>query len=360
MNFTLYPIYWIADGIDGNAPFDQALLPLDIAEAVRIERVSERFPNGAFDLWRERFGTAVVEELERVRFALVHRYNPDAIVVDGEIIGEQHHNSESEKLVRMLAACLRLIRPMRLQALLMRGSVRDADGSFEIRGFDVPPLHLIEVPEVQKLFQLRDQDANDLKFYAAQFLQAMRGQFWKFRMALQFHELGHFQALDWKARFLHWCSAIESVYTSHHPDHQGKLVATSRIKSLLGENCNIYAPGDLSEFAPDPEITVGQIVGDIYDMRNFMAHGDRIPDPYFTEDLRTGIQGGVKRWEVLLEAASFIIRSSLLKILRSNLLNHFADAGPAEAYFGAQGLTNSALRAALAAAAANPAAPQDI
>jgi hypothetical protein len=290
----------------------------------------------------------------------VHRYNPEAIVVDGEIIGEQHHGTESEKLVRMLAACLRLIRPMRLQALLMRGSVRDGDGSFDIRGFDAPPLHLIEVPEVQKLFQLRNQDANDLRFYAAQFLQGMRGEFWKFRMAVQFYDLGHFQTLDWKARFLHWCSAIESIYTSHHPEHQGKLVATSRIKWFLGENTNIYAPGDLSEFAPDPGIAVSQIVGDIYDMRNFMAHGDRIPDPYFTDDLRTGIQGCVKRWEVLLEATSFIIRSSLLKILRDALLNHFADAGPAETYFGAQGLTNSALRTALAAAAANPVAPQNI
>jgi hypothetical protein len=49
--------------------------------------------------------------------------------------------------------------------------------------------------------------------------------------------------------------------------------------------------------------------------------------------------------EVLVEAASFIIRSSLLKILRDGLTNHFIDASAAEAYFDANGLTNSKIRA---------------
>jgi hypothetical protein len=345
MNFTLYPIYWVADGIEG-VPFDLGRLPIDIAENVRIESVRERFREGAFELWNSRIGTIVVDELERVRFALVHRYDPEPIMVGGELIGEQHRSAESEQLVRMLAACLRLIRPMRQSALMIHGKVRDEDGSFDVGGFDVPPSHLIEVPEVQKLFKLRNQDAHDLQILAPQFLEGMRGEFWKFRMAVQFHELGHFQVTDWKARFLQWCSAIESIYTTHHPEHQGKLLATRRIKWFIGQNTNIYAPGDLLDLVQDPGITVGQIVDDLYDMRNFMAHGDRIPDSYFRDDLRVGLNGGVKRGEVLLEAASFVVRTSLLKILRDNLLDHFTDAGPAEAYFGAQGLTNTAIRAA--------------
>lgn len=339
MNFTLYPIYWVADAID-DVPFDLGRLPIDVAEGVHIESVREQFREGAFELWSSRIGTIVVDKLEQVRFALVHRYGPVPIV----------RNADSQELVRMLAACLRLIRPMRQSALMIHGKVRDEDGSFDVGGFDLPPAHLIEVPEVQKLFNLRNQDADDLRLYAPGFLNGMRGEFWKFRMAVQFHELGHFQAIDWKARFLHWCSAIESIYTTHHPEHQGKLLATSRINWFVGQNTNIYAPGDLSDLIQDPGITVGQIVDDLYDLRNFMAHGDRIPDPYFTDDLRMGLDGGVKRGEVLLEAASFIVRTSLLKILRDGLLNHFADAGPAEAYFGAQGLTNSAIRATRAAA----------
>jgi hypothetical protein len=358
MNFNLYPIHWLADEVSGN-PFDRTRLPFDIAEDVCIEAVRERFREDAFTLWVPRVGSIVADELERVRFALVHRYRPDPIFDDGELIGEAHHSAASQNLILMLVACLRLIRPMRQSALLIHGRVRDEDGSFDVGGFDVPPSHLIEVPEVQKLFKLRNQDADDLRLYAPQFLNRMRGEFWKFKMAVQFHELGHFQVIDWKARFLHWCSAIESIYTTHNREHQGKLLATTRIRWFIGPNTSIYAPGDLGEFVQDPGITVGQIVDDIYDLRNFVAHGDRVPDPYFGEDWRQGLSGGVKRCEVLLEAASFIVRTSLLKILRDNLLNHFTDAGPAEEFFSGQGLTNSAIRATNAAAN-HPAVPPGV
>jgi len=47
---------------------------------------------------------------------------------------------------------------------------------------------------------------------------------------------------------------------------------------------------------------------------------------------------------MLLEAISFIIRHSLLKILRDGLLNDFKDAQSSQAYFGAQGLTKNLLK----------------
>lgn len=360
MNFTLYPIYSLAGEID-DEQFDLGLLPFDIGESVHIEAVHERFRPGTFDGFKDRLGTTVVDKIRNVRFALVHRYQPQPIMVNDEVIGEQQYSEESKKLATMLAACLRLIRPMRLDALSMWGKIRGGDGSFDVKGFDIPPLHLIEVPDVQKHFTLRNRDANDLKTFAPGFLHAMRGQFWKFRMAVQFYDLGHFQTLDWKARYLQWCSAIESIYTSHSREHQGSLVATSRIKWFLGAGTSIYAPGDISNLLQDPNIRIDQIVEDLYEMRNFMAHGDKIPDSFFTTTLRTGFNGAIKQWEVLLEAASFIVRASLLKILRDGLLDHFADAGPAEAYFGAENLTKSKLYAAKEAArkATTAAAPRD-
>lgn len=343
MNFTLYPIYWLAGTVD-DEQFDLNKLPFDVAEDVRIEAVLGRFRKATFDVFRARLGADRMGDLESVRYALVHRYDPEP--------GEYQRSESSEKTVRMLAACLRLIRPMRQNALLMQGNICDQDGTFDVMHFELPGVHLLEVPEVQKLFKLRNQDADDLRAYAPEFLRGMRGQFWKFRMAVQFHELGHFQPSDWKARFLLWCSAIESIYTSHNWEHQGSPVAKSRIKWFVGENTSIYGSGDISNLLQDPGIAVGQVVEDLYEMRNYIAHGDRIPAPYLTDILRHGFSGGVRKWEVLLEAASFIIRTSLLKILREGLLNHFADAGPAEAYFGARSLTKSALRAAQRAAAA--------
>jgi hypothetical protein len=345
MNFTLYPITWLARGLD-QEPFDTSRLPFSVADGLTIESMTDRFSGGAFDRWRERVGGSAIEALERIRFALVHRYDPAKVVVEGQFSDPR---TSSEDLVRKSAACLQLIRPMRERAYLVHGSVRDADGIFVVQGFDVPPAELMEVPEVQKLFKLRMRDAEDLSRYLPEFLRALEKDFWKTKMAVQFYSRGHFQHSDWKARYLLWCSAIESIYTSAHSDHQGSLVATSRIKWFLGENTNIYAPGDLPYLGEDPCITVGGIVADVYRMRNFIAHGDRLPDEYFSDISRQGLQGGVIRAEVLLEAVSFIVRSSILKILRGRLLDHFSGGAAAEVFFSAQGLTKTILRQKIAA-----------
>jgi hypothetical protein len=94
---------------------------------------------------------------------------------------------------------------------------------------------------------------------------------------------------------------------------------------------------------PECALTLADVLDDLYELRNFVAHGDRVPDNFFQTHPRVGINGGVCKVEVLSEAASFIIRRSLLKILREGLLDNFADAGPSEAFFGAPGLVNSRL-----------------
>lgn len=343
MKFTLYPIYWVA-GPGDDKPLDVARLPFNVTDGVRVEAVSNLFDKGVLDSARETLGKEIAEKLTRVRHALVHRYCPNPITdpITGQTVGEQQMSKPSEGLVRNIAACLRLIRPMRQDAFLMHGDIRE-DGTFNVSGYDVPFLHLIEVPEVQRLFKFRNCDADDLRSHAPEFLRAMRGEFWKFRMAVQFHELGHFQPLYWKARYLLWCSAIESIYTTHHPEHKGSRVAIARIKWFLGENTSIYAQGDIPSFCQDPRITIGQILGHLYELRNHIAHGDRIPNSFFSTTLRRGLNGDVSEIEVLTEGASFIVRASLLKILRDALLSHFADTAAAEEYFAGQGLTKSQL-----------------
>src|ERR1700676_3179669 len=98
MNFNLYPIHWLPGESKGN-PFLPNKLPFDIAEGVCIEAVRERFREDAFTLWVPRVGSIVADELERVRFALVHRYRPDPIFDDGALIGEAHHSAASQNLI---------------------------------------------------------------------------------------------------------------------------------------------------------------------------------------------------------------------------------------------------------------------
>ncbi len=342
--FHLYPINWVsdADGIEPNR-FDPGILPFDVAEGVRIEQIE--FKPGLFDIYKPRLGNDIIEKLENVHWAFVHRYDDAAPGANGEWVDSQTYNVRSEHLVRGIVACQRLIRPMRQRVLMIQGQI-DQNGDFDHVGFDTPPHWMVEVPAAQKLWMLRTCDCHALREHVPRFLQAWTDEIWKFKMAVQFHEMGYFHSNpeDWKARLMMWASAIESIYTSHSRGHKGSLVATERIKWFLGENTNIYKLGDLTEFEEHIVITVGQIVNAIYNTRNFVAHGDRVPDFYMLSTVRNGFGGTGSYIDVLLEAMSFIVRESLLKILRDGLLEHFRGADQAETYFSSHHLTDRELR----------------
>lgn len=332
---TLYPIYALANAHE-DYPFDAAL-PYQIREGVALEDVTTLFNAGTWDWVGNELGRRDIEELRGVRHALVHRY-----AVPGERREDEDANQKSIQLMHNLAALLRLIRPMRQMALLMQGEIQE-DTTLNVRHFE-HPIDLLEVPQVQKLFHLRTQDAEALRAFAPRFVAAMQGEFWKFRMALQFHDAGHFQDTFWKARYTLWCSALEAIYTSQSQEHKGSNVARERIKWLLGANTPIYPVGDIPRYFTQSALTVQDVVGDIYEIRNFVAHGDKIPDDYYNRRPRRGTQGDLNVIDVCLEAISFIVRNSLIKILRDDLLNNFANAAATEQYFAAAGLTNTAIR----------------
>jgi hypothetical protein len=310
-------------------------LPFEIMKGVTIEEVSSWLNDETLD-WVSRYiGIYATEALKNVRFALVHSYAADSSVRG------TNEETESEKLVRNLVELVHIIRPMRQNTSIVRGE-RGEDKNFRVVHLDTP--NQLEVPEVQKLNHLRDKDLHLLKLLAPIFIQAMQSNGLKFRSSVFYHSVGRSVAQG-NARYLLWCSAIEALYTSHGSDHQGKLVATERIKWFLGPKTPIYEIGDIPDFIVNqPNITISDVVERLYDVRNYIAHGDIVPKEYFVTAMREGVAGDVVTIEVLGEAASFIVRQSLLRILRDGLLNHFEDAATAEAYFAKHGLTKPILR----------------
>jgi hypothetical protein len=230
---------------------------------------------------------------------------------------------------------------MRQFALMINGPL-EPDGVIKIQSFD-HPVHLMEIPEIQKGFTLRDRDLRELQSVAPHFLTAMAGEYWKFRMPVSLYEAGHFQDRLWKARFSLWTSAIEAIFTSQTKDreHSGSMVAKARIKWFLGENTKIYFPGDVPSFAPRQEPTINDVLDDLYEVRNCIAHGDKVPDRFFGHAY-DGDHGN--KLVTLEEAASFIVRASLLRILKDNLLPHFKGGVESQMYFRAQGLVRSQLQ----------------
>jgi hypothetical protein len=99
-------------------------------------------------------------------------------------------------------------------------------------------------------------------------------------------------------------------------------------------------PGDIPRNLQRSYLTVGDILDDLYDLRNYLAHGDKIPDCYFERKIRTGIGLQLDVPSVCMEAQS-IIRGTMLRILSDGLLDDFANASRAEKFFKEKALSNS-------------------
>lgn len=331
---ALYPIVGVTgDWLD--EPFDPSMLPAKIVSDVTVEDIRPLLKGKEFDLFDGFLAKRELESLRRVQFGIVHRYS-DALTG----LAEQP-DIRAERIVRHLGACLRLIRPMQQDASFIRFRILP-DSTLDVQHFENP--HEMAVPPIQKLFRLRNRDVNRLQKVGPQFLTAMAGEFWKFRVSAELHESGQFSHAYWKGRFSLWCSALEALFTSNSYQHKGTLVAKERIKWFLGPKMLIYEPGDIQSGQPEPTLTVNDVIDDLYELRNSVAHGDRTPAKFFNV-ARTEYDQNIVLAEVLTEAISRIIRASLLRILEDNLLNEFADGPASEAYFGSQGLTRDVLRA---------------
>jgi hypothetical protein len=333
---ALYPILGVTgDWLD--EPFDLSMLPATILPGVAVEDARNLFNQKSFDLWKGYIAKRELESLERVRYSIVCRYTDDYSQPSFQ------PDADAEKLVRSIGVCLRLIRPMQQDASFIRGTLQP-DSTLHVQHFEIP--QETGVLAVQKLFRLRNRDVTRLQKVAPLFMTAMAGEFWKFRMAVDFHDWGHFHHAFWKARFSLWCSAVEALFTSNSPEHKGSLVAKERIKWFLGSKTLVYEPGDTQVGQPEIKTTIEEVIDDLYELRNSVAHGDKTPDKFFAV-ARTDYDENVSLAEVLTEAASRIIRGSLLRILEDNLLKEFANGPASEAYFGSKGFTRSVLYAKL-------------
>jgi hypothetical protein len=347
--FCLYPIQRTAQaitrgGIDDD-DFDTSALPIALIEGAGIEDISSRIRDDEFEYLKGHLADESIKQLKRVQFAIVHRAPHVEIDHQGKYVLSHDLMLRSENIVAELAACLRLIRPTSQKTQMLSGEIR-SDGTFSTRRFN-SPLTFVDAPENQKQFTVRTADIDELVFYAPLFRSAMHGPNWKFRMAVSMHEAGHFQNTDWKARFFLWTSALEALFTSKGlgwREHSGSLVASERIKDLLGPNTSIYAGGELSSLIPDPGITVAGIIGEVYCLRNHIAHGDKVPDYYFQSKGRDDYQSLVPRVSILIEAISFIVRKSLLKIMKDGLVNHFEDDSTSKVYFASKALTKTEIK----------------
>src|SRR5262249_22606998 len=146
------------------------------------------------------------------------------------------------------------------------------------------------------------------------------------RMAIQLYEQAY--AIHyWKARHILWWAAIEALYGSNEEAARARIYALFGNKNLIdGAKCPIYEEGDIpSCYFPSSDSihTLGRVVPLIYLVRNFSAHGQKVPDSHFSSVAHPfGTTVGI---DALAEAASFVIRKSAITILQRGWREKFKD-----------------------------------
>jgi len=333
---TIHPLYEFADAYhEGAVP--ESILPLEIMRDVRVENVTGIIGDRAINFLKgaRHISEKQLSTLKRIKHGLVHRHIGS---------GDHEEREASRTRVEQVMACLRVIRPTREIGSMLDGHLEQEEFVID----SINTLHeMVEVPNIQKLYDIRLKDLLALQELAPRFLHAFATDCWRIKMATQFYQAGHFSSGNlWKIRYFLWTSALEALYTSTEREHNGKLVSCERIKFFLGEDTRIYS-NDEEQYAylgSPPQFTVGDLVGDCYKIRNFIAHGARIPDRWFDEG-RSGLGEPVRYAEVLLEAASVMVRLTIIKILRDNLVEAFTPKRGADRYFASFGLTRSKLLA---------------
>jgi hypothetical protein len=166
--------------------FDPDILPFDLGNGITIEDVSSLIPEGEFEVYKNGMGSHLHEHLERLRYALVHRFPEVETEAEGRFIPTDEYVERSRRKIRETAACLRLIRPTVQRLHLFEGRISE-NGMFNQVGLDVPRGDPF-TPINQRHFGFRTKDAYALRRVIPLFHSAMAGEFWKFRMAIQMHE----------------------------------------------------------------------------------------------------------------------------------------------------------------------------
>jgi len=311
--------------------------PILAAENLRIENVSHLITPNTFSLWKKDcfLSKDTASALENVKYAVVHRYSSPTERDPGL-------DRYSTELVNLAVACLALIRPTRRsRAMHVRGVIK-ADGTLDPQEFSATH-DPAEVPEIQKLFAIREKDIELLSSVLPEFIQLyqkddegrMKDEYEPLRMAVQLYEQAY--ALSyWKARHILWWSAIEALYGNNED------AATARIYALFGNKnlgdgcrCPIYEPGDIpSCYKPSSDSihTLGEMVPLIYEVRNVSAHGQKVPDSHF-RPVAHPFGGTVVGIDLLAEAATFVIRKTVIEILRRGLRDRFKDRDAREDFW---------------------------
>jgi hypothetical protein len=280
-------------------------LPFSLGD-VRIESVKGLLRSEHFSIWKNFISEDSIERFQRAEVALVHQFR------SGFVVGRDEEDSKN--LLHKAFVCLRLVKPTRA-AFSVAQYRKTKDGDLDVFSASWPTDVPLILPESEVLNQINANDLHQLKTLWPRFKDLRDSGPGYLRRATRYYETAYAELRELDLQFVTWVAGIEALYTQGE-EPSPLSVIKERILESLGPVTDIYSDFERrSHYAPNP-VFVKDVLDNMFELRNRFIHGAWAPKSWLDRPMRRAISGGTLALpDVLREAASFILRAGLKKLL---------------------------------------------
>jgi hypothetical protein len=283
------------------------MVPARINADTTAESVRGLLQPQVFDLWRDYISKRDREDLASVSIGLVHRFLSQEYV-------RSKLEADSSDLAYKAFLLLRLIKPTRSRFSRIQLTLKE--GQPDVFSFTQPELAIPNTPNLETFNTINDRDVLQLSDLLPRFLKFADLAPWHLTRAVRFFEAGYSQISDPLLQFMAWTTAIESFFSEDKaPLSQEELAG--KIRGRIDGATDIYSDVDVNVLAyPLKPVPLNSLLPDIFEARNCVVHGMRIPTSFDERGTTSPATGEKVHYvDVLREGASFVLRKLLLKAI---------------------------------------------
>lgn len=265
-----------------------------------VENVQGLLTAEHLGLWREYLSENQRKFTARIKIGLVHRFESS-----GHIGREEE---ASKALVEGAAACLQILRPTRSRSQLIQLKFCE-DKSVDVFRFTHPRENPPNVPQSDVLNTIRPTDIGKLGTVLPAFLSLPKNGPDNVFRAVKNFLLAYSEIDEPFAQVLVWMAGIESMLST-----KAEAPVTNRRRTLLRRidpTWNVYQDSATEEFTR-AEVKLGDIVDDLFHLRNRLVHGGWVPEAWQKREGRPAISGAIEYAEMLREASASILRKLIV------------------------------------------------
>lgn len=304
----------------------KASLPFNLGRGFVIQDLSQSLSQVDVAIWNQYISPEEQKQIKGETLCLEHRYQ-----ITPEI-GEDE--KQSERLLQYVAAHLRFLVPNKTNAEYIL-CVELKSGLLEPFSFtpDSYPLFLEDCEKLCSEIGVQHLEALKAEMsWIVQFRKNWR-EFYPLFLSLLFSEKAYREETN-EVRHLLRVMALEALVSSDTVF--GKNALINRLGKLIGTSTDLYAQYR-TELQPSlPQLIFGNVIADVCELRNKVAHGDKLPAAWLKRDRRRGELGGsysLSYADELREAVTSMVSLAWKKIINDGLQSTFGDKAKMEAYF---------------------------